>query len=121
MAEALLWYYAQDDEQKGPISGTDLRQLASSGKLSAEDLVWKEGMAEWVPAQKVKGLFLESKNASKPATKPAASAPAAGATAVAAPPVVASTTAVVAPPAVERSVGPDFSEIESFTNPPEPV
>jgi len=117
----VLWYYAQDDEQKGPVSGAELRELASSGKLAGDDLIWREGMAEWVPAQKVKGLFPDGK-----ATKTAA-APTAQTTAVAAPrapgavaaPPVATITAPPVP--AERSVGPDFSEIESFTSPPEPV
>ncbi len=56
MPEA-LWYYAQDDEQKGPVSAAELRQLASSGRIGPQNLVWKEGMEDWAPAAKIKGLF----------------------------------------------------------------
>ena len=54
-----VWYYAKDDEQQGPISTQDLRQLATNGKLTPDDYVWKEGMEEWTPASQLKGLFPE--------------------------------------------------------------
>lgn len=72
MAEA-VWYYAYKDQQMGPVSGSELRQLAASGKLAPQDLIWKEGMDEWAPAQKVKGLFPDSK-AAAPAANHAATA-----------------------------------------------
>lgn len=31
--------------------------MANSGQVSAEDLIWKQGMAEWVKAGSAKGLF----------------------------------------------------------------
>jgi hypothetical protein len=52
------WYYQpRGGKQVGPVSGTELRQLAASGQLSPTDLVWKEGMGAWVPASSIKGLF----------------------------------------------------------------
>ena len=57
----VLWYYARDDEQLGPISTADLRQLAAAGKLAPEDFVWKEGMEQWAPASELQGLFPEVK------------------------------------------------------------
>ena len=51
------WHYSVNGEKKGPISSGELKQLASAGKLSRSDLIWKEGMANWVPAGKVKGLL----------------------------------------------------------------
>ena len=51
------WHYSVKGEKKGPISSGELKQLASAGKLSRSDLIWKEGMANWVPAGKVKGLL----------------------------------------------------------------
>ena len=51
------WHYSVAGEKKGPISSSELKQLASAGKLSRSDLIWKEGMANWVPAGKVKGLL----------------------------------------------------------------
>ena len=40
------WYYTKSGQQQGPIGGSELKQLAASGKLSPSDLVWREGLAE---------------------------------------------------------------------------
>lgn len=52
------WHYMSDDSRIGPISAKQLKQLADDGQLSRGQLVWKEGMQEWIPASRVKGLFL---------------------------------------------------------------
>lgn len=57
---ATEWYYSKGEQRFGPVSVTELRQLSSSGDIELSDLVWKEGMSDWVPASKVKGLFAES-------------------------------------------------------------
>ncbi len=60
MANKEWLYSTEDDEQQGPVSAKELQQLAKNGELSADDLVWKEGMDEWAPASKIKGLtFVE--------------------------------------------------------------
>jgi hypothetical protein len=51
-----LWYYAQDNEQHGPLASAELRDLLQRGKLSGSTLVWSEGMASWVSADKVEDL-----------------------------------------------------------------
>lgn len=51
------WYYAKGGEQRGPVSAAALKDLVASGQLATTDLVWKQGMADWVPSQQVKGLF----------------------------------------------------------------
>lgn len=51
------WLYAVDGEQNGPISSKELRNLAEAGQLGADDLVWKDGLKNWVPAKCVRGLF----------------------------------------------------------------
>lgn len=53
----VLWYYAKNDQQLGPISGVELRRLAQAGDLTRDDLVWREGMENWAAAGRVKGLF----------------------------------------------------------------
>ena len=52
-----VWYYAHDGAQTGPVSFGDLRAAVASGQLGSEDLVWKEGTVDWVPARSVAGLF----------------------------------------------------------------
>jgi hypothetical protein len=51
------WFYTQDNERQGPVSAAELKQLAATGKLSRQDLVWAEGMGDWKPAGRMKGLF----------------------------------------------------------------
>jgi uncharacterized RDD family membrane protein YckC len=43
------WFYAQNGEQKGPVSEFDLRRLAGTGVVSQETLVWRSGMSQWEP------------------------------------------------------------------------
>lgn len=51
------WYYSQGGQKKGPVDSQQLRQLAKSGELHPDDLLWKDGMAEWKPAKEAKKLF----------------------------------------------------------------
>lgn len=51
-----VWYYAVNGATTGPITLADLRAALAAGKLSASDLVWKEGMGDWVPARTVPDL-----------------------------------------------------------------
>jgi outer membrane protein assembly factor BamE (lipoprotein component of BamABCDE complex) len=51
------WYYAKGGQRQGPVVDEELKRLAATGQLQASDLVWKEGMAQWVEASKIKGLF----------------------------------------------------------------
>ena len=72
------WYFAKDGKQEGPIAAAELKQLASSGRLSPTDLVRKDGMTVWAQASKVKGLFpapvppTPRPTASTPASSPSA-------------------------------------------------
>lgn len=52
-----IWYYAQDDVQKDPVPAHVLWAMARSGQLRPHDLVWKEGMDDWVVASEIRGLF----------------------------------------------------------------
>ena len=56
MADA-VWYFAIDEEERGPVTEAQLRTLIGTGNLSREDLVWREGLDDWVPAGQVPGLF----------------------------------------------------------------
>lgn len=52
-----VWWYATGDQRFGPYSGSELRAIASTGKIATTDLIWKEGLANWLPASSVKGLL----------------------------------------------------------------
>src|SRR5471030_1450735 len=47
------WYYAVDNEQKGPINESELKENIAANKLPADTLVWKDGMDNWTPANQV--------------------------------------------------------------------
>jgi hypothetical protein len=44
------WYYAIGGRVEGPVTSEDLRQRCSRSEISATDLVWREGMADWASA-----------------------------------------------------------------------
>ena len=51
------WYYARDGQRHGPVGGDELQRLAVAGTVRPHDLVWREGMAQWQPAQSATGFF----------------------------------------------------------------
>jgi hypothetical protein len=51
------WYYTTNKQQMGPVSWDELRELAEVGILKPHDMVWSEGMDEWVKAINQSGLF----------------------------------------------------------------
>lgn len=52
-----VWYYARGESEQGPISTAQIKALAAAGALKRDDLVWKEGMPNWLPASDVEDLF----------------------------------------------------------------
>lgn len=52
-----VWLVVIQGSQHGPLSNAELKALADRGGLKPTDHVWKEGLAEWIPASKIKGLF----------------------------------------------------------------
>lgn len=54
MADA--WYVGRNTARTGPFSLTQLRRMVASGQVVATDLVWREGMANWMPCATVAEL-----------------------------------------------------------------
>ncbi len=52
-SDAAQWYYLREGDTCGPIAATHLRHLVVSGQLSAETLVWRDGMRDWLPANEL--------------------------------------------------------------------
>ena len=82
------WYYAANNEQKGPINESELKANFASNKLPVDTLVWKDGMDNWTPATQVAAFTF------RPAPTPAAVQPGVGGG-----PTLASTTAATSTPA----------------------
>lgn len=53
------WFYAQGDQQLGPISDAEIKRLVADGTVRPQDEVWCEGMPDWKPAGEVRELFRE--------------------------------------------------------------
>jgi hypothetical protein len=50
------WHCAVEGTRYGPVSMEELLDWVQKGRLGADDLVWKQGMAEWQPARTVAEL-----------------------------------------------------------------
>ncbi len=72
------WYYAADNEQKGPINESELKANLAANKIPADSLVWKDGMDNWTPANQVAAFSFR-----QPPTPAAVQPTVAGATAAA--------------------------------------
>jgi len=46
------WYYEAEGATVGPVSAADIRMLLENGFISPETLLWREGLAEWLPLRK---------------------------------------------------------------------
>jgi hypothetical protein len=53
------WYVLVDEQRYGPIHLGQLKELAVEGRLLAGDWVWKAGLAAWIAAADISGLFAE--------------------------------------------------------------
>ena len=51
------WFYSANGGQAGPVSEVELKALAASGQLNPTDLIWRDGLADWMPASKLPGVF----------------------------------------------------------------
>lgn len=51
------WFIARNREQDGPFTAKRLRQMASQGWLTPNDLVWHPTLPAWTPAHAIDGLF----------------------------------------------------------------
>jgi hypothetical protein len=67
---ATEWFYNSGGQKRGPVGSTDLKRLADSGVLKPADLVWKEGLAAWVAASSIKGLFPQTEKPAPPPPPP---------------------------------------------------
>lgn len=63
------WYVTHEGQKFGPVSIDDLRFEAERGELNpCVDMVWKEGMEDWISSSQIEGLF-EKKPTAEPKEK----------------------------------------------------
>jgi hypothetical protein len=51
------WYYADNGQQMGPVSAFELRALLAKGAVKPDDLVWRDGLSNWIPASQARELW----------------------------------------------------------------
>ena len=56
VAAAAQWYYTGNGQRHGPVAEDALKAMFTAGTLGPDDLVWRDGMAGWVPTRSVEGL-----------------------------------------------------------------
>ncbi len=50
------WFYAQNGQQYGPVTEDNLKALLRQGTVQPTDLVWTDGMGNWLEARTVPAL-----------------------------------------------------------------
>ena len=66
------WFYASEGQQQGPYPETRLRELIAGGSITADTLVWTDGMAGWQRAGEIAGLMSGSGPVAPAAPRPGA-------------------------------------------------
>jgi hypothetical protein len=51
------WYVAKNNQPVGPLTAKQLKEMVDEGEVLPTDMIWREGIPNWVQAQTVKGLF----------------------------------------------------------------
>ncbi len=69
------YFYADGGQSVGPLSAQQLQQLAASGRIQPQTMIWAEGAPSWLPASQVKGLFARQAVTAGPPPVPVAPAP----------------------------------------------
>ena len=54
-----VWLYEKEGKQVGPVSESYLIQLVELGEILPNTMVWKKGLEDWVPANRVRFLPFE--------------------------------------------------------------
>jgi hypothetical protein len=54
------WIIQFNGVSTGPVSASELKRMAASGKIYRSTLLRREGSDAWTPAEKIKGLFPET-------------------------------------------------------------
>jgi len=54
------WYVGQGDEVVGPMGVDVLRGMVVSGQLSRDDMLWRDGLPDWIEAGSVAEVFADA-------------------------------------------------------------
>lgn len=65
------WYYTKVGLKQGPVPESELLQKIRRGEIDGGNLVWKEGMADWLPLSRVPELSGQASSHAPIAAAPA--------------------------------------------------
>lgn len=74
MSEPQWHYLDAQNQQQGPVTGTQLQALTAQGQVLQTTQVWTDGLEAWIPASQVEGLFAAAPT-EQAAVEPAYTAP----------------------------------------------
>lgn len=66
----MLWHYAENNQEKGPVDERSIAQLIASGALSRHTLVWRPGLSAWTPAAETELQRYFATSVARPAAHP---------------------------------------------------
>lgn len=66
-----MWFIARNGNQHGPLTDDQFRSITHQGQLLPGDLIWREGLTDWIPAAQ----FLSKPAVPQLAAKPSSSPP----------------------------------------------
>ena len=47
------WYYVENGQRLGPVGEAEFEEFVRQGRISADTLVWQQGMADWKSLREV--------------------------------------------------------------------
>ena len=60
------WFWVENGERRGPVSPDDFVAMVGAAQIRPDSMVWQEGLADWVPASSIPGLFAAPAAATSP-------------------------------------------------------
>ncbi len=70
------WYYGENGGQLGPVDDQTLQAMVAQGRITAQTLVWREGMSNWQPYSTLALTEFQSANLGPSSFSPSMYAPA---------------------------------------------
>ena len=66
----MSWYYTNNGVQVGPVAIEEIKAMLADGRIKPSDMVWKEGMENWLPVSQVPELNVAAPPAQMQAPAP---------------------------------------------------
>lgn len=48
------WHYVNQEREQTPVPDDDVQALVTSGDITADTLIWQDGMGDWIPASQAR-------------------------------------------------------------------